>query len=64
MYQEAQDFYLQEQEWMGKQTIQHIRERNRIAEHHKQIIGTLSQHFPEFESASNQRQSDDIDFTL
>lgn len=64
MYKEAQEFYLQEQAWMGTQQKQHIKERYLKAERHKDILRKIPTEFMEMESSDTLQQQTDVSHTF
>lgn len=56
IYERAQRFYLNEQDWMNTQTKHHIQERNAEAERQKQDLRKIPTKFTDIETAYEQQK--------
>lgn len=56
IYEKAQRFYLNEQDWMNTQTKHHIQERNAEAERQKQDLRKIPTKFTDIETAYEQQK--------
>lgn len=61
MYEQAQRFYLNEQDWMSTQQKEHIRKRNAEAECQKHKSRQIPTKFTDLETSYNQQQKIDTD---
>lgn len=61
MYEQAQRFYLNEQDWMSTQQKEHIRKRNEEAECQKHKSRQIPTEFIDLETSYNQQQKIDRD---
>ncbi len=63
LYEKAQCFYLNEQDWMNTQTKHHIQERNAEAERQKHNLKKIPTKFTDIETAYEQQKSNtDYDY--